>query len=208
MYKRQGATAATSATSATTKATAATTLATEEPCSCNFLVTKTNPTSSTSNNGSLDIIVSEACDPEFTWTLDGVEITPVGKGTFNEFTISNLDEGTYDLQLVDGRGCIWDYRAVLAAPVTTTAAPGEYYYTMQPCEGEGDCSWLIKSTVSLTRFQTYEMDPAIDVPSRLMMVFTAAEGLHDGTTSGQTAECQAVNCLEYEGDPSGPKGIK
>ena len=52
------------------------------------------------------------------------------------------------------------------------------------------------------------MDPAIDVPSRLMMVFTAAEGFHDGTTSGQTAECQAVNCLDYEGDPSGPKGIK
>ena len=204
-----GATAATAATSATTKATAATTLATAEPCSCNFLVAKTNPTSSTSNNGSLDIVVSEACDPEFTWTLDGVEITPAGKGAFNEFTISNLDEGTYDLQLVDGRGCIWDYRAVLSAPVTTTAAPGEYYYTMQPCEGEGDCSWLIKSTVPLTRFQTYVMNPAIDVPSRLMMVFTAAEGLHDGTTSGETAECQAVNCSEYEGGgPKNPKGME
>ena len=52
------------------------------------------------------------------------------------------------------------------------------------------------------------MDPAIDVPSRLMMTFTAAEGLYAGTTSGQTAECQAVNCLDYEGGPSGPKGIE
>jgi len=175
---------------------------TEAPCSCNFLVAKTNPTSSTSNNGSLDITVSEACDPEFTWTLDGVEITPAGKGAFNEFTISNLDEGTYDLQLVDGRGCIWDYRAVLAAPVTTTAAPGEYYYTMRPCDSEGDCSWIIKSTVSLTRFQTYEMDPSMTVPPALMMVSEVLESLYDGTTSGKATDCQSVNCLEYDG----PKG--
>lgn len=110
-------------------------------CTCNFLGTQTNPSSSTSTDGRIDIIVNDSCLPEYTWFLNDVETTPTTVSALN-YRFDNLSAGSYSIKLVDANDCEWITLFALVAPQTTTQAPttssgggsGYYYYNATGCD--------------------------------------------------------------------------
>ena len=80
-----------------------------------------NPSTYGGSNGSITVTVSEACDPEYSWTLNGSAYTPSGVSP-TEYRFMNLSAGSYTIVLTDGNGCQWTTIFNLSNPTTTTSS--------------------------------------------------------------------------------------
>ena len=102
-----------------TSATITITGSASQDCNCTFLGTTSNPSTYGGSNGSITITVSEACDPEYSWTLNGLAVTPSAVSP-TMFRFMNLSAGSKTIVLTDGNGCQWTTIFNLSNPTTTT----------------------------------------------------------------------------------------
>jgi len=102
-----------------TSATITITGSASQDCNCTFIGVTSNPSTYGGSNGSVTITVSEGCDPEYSWTVNGSAYTPSGVSP-TEYRFMNLSAGSYTIVLTDGSGCQWTTIFNLTNPTTTT----------------------------------------------------------------------------------------
>ena len=93
------------------------------------------PSTYNGTNGRIDIVVNDTCVPQYSWTLNGLAVTPTANGPL-EYSITGLSAGIYTLVLTDGQGC-QDTRTIgIANPSTTTQTSSYTYYEGFICDGD------------------------------------------------------------------------
>lgn len=104
-------------------------------CSCSMLAAGVPPSTYNGTNGRIDIVVNDTCVPQYSWTLNGLAVTPTANGPL-EYSITGLSAGIYTLVLTDGQGC-QDTRTIgIANPSTTTQTSSYTYYEGFICDGD------------------------------------------------------------------------
>lgn len=106
-------------------------------CSCNFLAAAVPPSTYNGTNGRIDITVNDSCLPSYSWTLNGLAVTPDALGPLT-YQITGLSAGLYTLVLTDSQGCQHSQLISIANPSTTTQAETYIYYTGFLCDEAGD----------------------------------------------------------------------
>jgi hypothetical protein len=114
-------------------------------CSCTMLAAGVPPSTYNGTNGRIDIVVNDTCLPSYSWTLNGLPVTPTATGPL-EYTITGLSAGIYSLVLTDSQGCQDSKTVGIANPSTTTQAETYTYYTGFLCDEAGD--FVFRSTTN------------------------------------------------------------
>ena len=116
---------------------------TDSCAACDINISSTPPTNYNGNDGKIDIIVIDACVPQYSWTLNGVSTTPVQNSPL-EFQFRGLTAGLYTVVLTDGNGCTASASTIIPNPSTTQATTSFYYYSAFGCDT--DASYTLRST--------------------------------------------------------------
>ena len=116
---------------------------TDSCAACDINASATPPTNYNGNDGTIDVIVIDACLPSFSWTLNGVPTTPVQNGPLS-FQFRGLSAGLYTVALTDANGCTASDTRILSNPSTTQATTSFYYYTAFGCDT--DTQYTLRST--------------------------------------------------------------
>ena len=122
-----------------------------QDCNCTFLATTSNPSTYGGSNGSITITVSDACSPEYSWTLNGVSNTPSQTRPL-EFEYTGLSAGNYNVTLTDSNGCVWTTLFAIQNPTTTTSAIANYYYFANMCNTGNEVKLRSTSTYTIGSF--------------------------------------------------------
>lgn len=168
-------------------------------CTCSFLANTSNPSTYGGSNGSIDIVVSDGCIPEYSWTLNGVSNTPTQIGPL-EFQYTGLSAGLYNVTLTDSNGCDWTTLFSIQNPTTTTSVT-YYYYNANLCATGNQVKLRSTSSYTLDSFVSTNYGGANDTAC----LTSATSGpSYDYSITGYTIADGECEC----GDgPEGP-GIK
>ena len=90
-----------------------------QDCNCTFVGTVSHPSTYGGSNGSITITVSDACAPQYSWTLNGVAVNPSAVSPLM-YRFMNLTAGSKTIVLTDNDGCQWTTIFNLVNPTTTT----------------------------------------------------------------------------------------
>lgn len=116
---------------------------TDNCAACDINISSTPPTNYNGNDGSIYVIVIDACVPSYSWTLNGVPVTPTANGPL-EYEFRGLSAGLYTVELTDGNGCTATASTIIPNPSTTQATSSFYYYRAFGCDTDNE--YVVRST--------------------------------------------------------------
>ena len=172
---------------------------TDSCAACDINASATPPTNYNGNDGTIDVIVIDACIPSYSWTLNGVSTTPAQNGPL-AFQFRGLSAGLYTVVLTAGNGCTASASVIIANPSTTQATTSFYYYSAFGCDT--DTTYTLRSTSQfpITAVQTNKIGE-----DSSMCLFREVQGpTFDYSITG-FGDCNTCITEEDPGGGGGPR---
>ena len=171
-------------------------------CACD--INASAPTPSTyGGTTTISVIVLDACVPTYSWSINGVAVTPVAAGPL-EYEFRNYSAGTYTIQLTDSNGCVATDTITISNPITTQPPIQYYYHTVRDCNGGSNM--VARSTSStVQRFQLWQVGLTEPGGPEVVTILSAniPETSHDITITQRVFDCPDPG---GGGDPEAPGG--
>ena len=166
---------------------------TDSCAACDINASATPPSYYNGNNGTIDVIVIDACPPQYSWTLNGVPTTPVQNGPLT-FQFRGLSAGFYTVAMLASNGCNASDSVIVSNPSTTQATTSFFYYTAFGCDTDTTYTLRSNTQMPITAVSTNKFGEDSD-----MCLFRETTGpTFDYSITG-FGNCNV--CIEEEGGP-------